>query len=85
MVLGAGALQGACMGRVRATIAACAVATVLLCSVGLAPALAQGTLNDAITSRAQGSGEDRLLVDAREIVYDNDRNTVSAVGDVQLN
>ena len=85
MVLGAGARQGARMGRVKATIAARAIATALLCTVGLAPAWAQGTLNDAITARAQGSGEDRLLVDANEIVYDNDRNTVSAVGDVQLN
>jgi LPS-assembly protein len=50
------------------------------------PAFAQGTLNDALASKAQkGSGQDRLLVDAKEIVYDNDRNTVSAVGDVQLN
>jgi LPS-assembly protein len=50
------------------------------------PAFAQGTLNDALASKAQkGSGQDRLLVDAKEIVYDNDRNTVAATGDVQLN
>ncbi|HEX2135422.1 MAG TPA: LPS-assembly protein LptD [Microvirga sp.] len=73
------------MGRVKATIAARAVATALLCSVSLSPVLAQGTLNDALLSKAQGSGEDRLLVDADEIVYDNDGQTVSAVGDVQLN
>jgi LPS-assembly protein len=73
------------MRRVKETIAASAIATALLCTVSLAPALAQGTLNDAIAAKAQGSGEDRLLVDANEIVYDNDRNTVSAVGDVQLN
>jgi LPS-assembly protein len=73
------------MGRVKATIAARAVATALLCTVSLSPALAQRTLNDALSAKAQGSGQDRLLVDANEIVYDNDRNTVSAVGDVQLN
>ena len=74
------------MGRVKATIAARAVATVLLCAAGPSFALAQGTLNDALSARAaRGSGQDRLLVDANEIVYDNDRNTVSAVGDVQLN
>lgn len=28
--------------------------------------------------------QDRMVVDARELVYDNDRNTVSAVGDVQI-
>jgi LPS-assembly protein len=50
------------------------------------PALAQATLNEAIGARAQsGSGEDRLLVDAKEIVYDNDKNTIAASGDVQMN
>jgi LPS-assembly protein len=49
------------------------------------PALAQATLNDALSAKARGNSKDRLLVDAKEIVYDDDRNTVSAVGDVQLN
>nr|WP_262266066.1 LPS-assembly protein LptD [Microvirga sp. HBU67655] len=50
------------------------------------PALAQATLNEAIAGRAQsGSGQDRLLVDAKEIVYDNDKNTIAASGDVQMN
>src|SRR4051795_9793277 len=72
--------------RVRQTIAAFAVAAALLCAAGPVPALAQGTLNDAIAGKTQkGAGKDRLLVDAKEIVYDNDRNTVSATGDVQLN
>jgi LPS-assembly protein len=86
MVLGAGTRWGAGMGRVRETIARGAVAMVLSCTVGLSASLAQGTLNEAISRRAQSeSGQDRLLVDAKEIVYDNDRNTVSASGDVQLN
>jgi LPS-assembly protein len=86
MVLGAGTRWGAGMGRVRATIARSAVAMVLSCTVGLSASLAQGTLNEALSRRAQAeSGQDRLLVDAKEIVYDNDRNTVSASGDVQLN
>jgi LPS-assembly protein len=34
---------------------------------------------------AAPSPQDRLLVDAKEIIYDNDRNTVSASGAVQLN
>jgi len=72
--------------RVRQTIAAFAVAAALLCAVVPLPALAQGTLNDTIAGKTQkGSGTDRLLVDAKEIVYNNDRNTVSASGDVQLN
>jgi LPS-assembly protein len=74
------------MGRVTKTVAASAVATAMIYAVGSMPALAQATLNEAISSRAQaGSGQDRLLVDAKEIVYDDDRNTVSASGDVQLN
>ena len=31
------------------------------------------------------TGEDRLLVDAKEIIYNNDKNTIAASGDVQLN
>lgn len=73
------------MRRLKTTIATSAVAAALL-AAGSAPALAQATLNEAIAGRAQsGSGQDRLLVDAREIIYDNDRNTISASGDVQMN
>jgi LPS-assembly protein len=73
------------MRRVQASIAALAIATATS-AVGTSPVWAQATLNERIAARAQtGSGSDRLLVDARELVYDNDRNTVSAVGDVQLN
>jgi LPS-assembly protein len=43
-------------------------------------------LNDAISARVQANPEgDRLLVDAKEIIYDNDRNTIAASGDVQMN
>jgi LPS-assembly protein len=45
-----------------------------------------GTLNDALASRARNSGEkSKLVMDARELVYDNNKNTVTALGDVQLN
>ncbi|MBB3810827.1 LPS-assembly protein LptD [Pseudochelatococcus contaminans] len=45
---------------------------------------AQQTLNERLAA-ASGPGEgDSLVVDANEIVYDNDRNTVSAVGNVSL-
>jgi LPS-assembly protein len=73
------------MERVKATIATSAVAMALLCAVGSDPASAQ-TLNEAIGARAQaGSGQDRLLVDAKEVIYNNDNNTISATGDVQMN
>ncbi|HZW46904.1 MAG TPA: LPS assembly protein LptD, partial [Microvirga sp.] len=49
------------------------------------PALAQ-TANEAISARLRSNqNQDRLLVDAKEIIYDNDRNTISAAGDVQMN
>ncbi|MBM1174060.1 LPS-assembly protein LptD [Microvirga arabica] len=74
------------MRRLKTTIATSAVAAALVYAAGSMPALAQATLNEAIGARAQsGSGNDRLLVDAREIVYDNDRNTIAASGDVQMN
>jgi LPS-assembly protein len=59
--------------------------SVLLAVLGQAfctPVLSQ-TLNDQLTQRA-GQQKSRLLVDAREIVYNNDKNLVEARGDVQL-
>src|SRR5690606_34013549 len=57
-----------------------------LCVGASGPANAQGTLNDrlAATSQQSANQDERLIVEAREIVYNNDRNTVSAVGDVHL-
>ena len=73
------------MRRLKTTIATSAVAAALL-AAGSVPALAQATLNESIAGRARaGSGQDRLLVDAREIIYDNDKNTIAASGDVQMN
>ncbi len=46
------------------------------------PVLSQ-TLNDQLTQRSSQQ-KSRLLVDAREIVYNNDKNLVEARGDVQL-
>ncbi len=46
------------------------------------PVLSQ-TLNDQLNQRANQQ-KSRLLVDAREIVYNNDKNLVEARGDVQL-
>ena len=74
------------MRRLGVTIAG--VATLVACVVAalVPPAAGQGTLNDVLAQRQRAAGgESRLLVDAREIVYNNDKNTVSAFGDVELN
>nr|WP_246102264.1 LPS-assembly protein LptD [Methylobacterium terricola] len=83
------------MGRVVRKAAGAAVTgslTVLLAAAATvgagAPARAQGTLNDRLAAgsaknAAKGNSE-RLLVEAKELVYDNDRNTVSAVGNAEL-
>jgi LPS-assembly protein len=83
MVLGAGNRQGASMGRLKVTIARVAVAAALV-GVSL-PAYAQATLNDVATVKPRADGTpQRLLVDANEIVYNDDKNTVEARGDVEL-
>lgn len=41
------------------------------------------TLNDRLAAR-QGEGKSRMLVDAREVIYDRDNDKVSASGDVQI-
>ncbi|WP_243367922.1 LPS-assembly protein LptD [Microvirga solisilvae] len=73
------------MQGLKATIALSAVATALLCAVGSSPTLAQ-SLNENLSARLQANPNgDRLLVDAKEIIYDNDKNTIAAAGDVQMN
>ena len=68
------------------TVGGLALAAACLLAPSSHPPLAQSTLNDQLASRARSTGGDgRLLVEAREIVYDNDRNTVAAAGDVELN
>lgn len=74
----------------KGRIAAFAMATAVLSGIGgFVPAHAQQTFNDAFISRAKGTddqkGSGKLLVEARTIIYDNDRNTVAASGDVELN
>ncbi len=52
----------------------------------LAPHTAQAqTLSDMVSNRAnKGNDSKRLTLEAREMVYDNDHNTVAATGDVIL-
>jgi LPS-assembly protein len=94
---GGAGIAGAGMGRVVRRAAGAAVTgslTVLLAAavtVGASDlARAQGTLNDRLAARSAknqgkpGNGDERLLVEAKELVYDNDKNTVSAVGNAEL-
>lgn len=48
-----------------------------------APLTAQ-TMNDRFAQRQQGGQKSRMLVDAREVIYDRDKDRVSAAGDVQV-
>lgn len=50
------------------------------------PAAQAQTLSDSFSARADRNAQkqDKLLVDARELVYDRDANKVSAIGDVKL-
>ena len=59
------------------------VALGVLTLVAPLPGQAQ-TLNDRIAANATNSKNSRMLVDAREVVYDRDKDRVSAVGDVQI-
>ncbi|MDF2115599.1 LPS-assembly protein LptD [Roseiarcaceae bacterium H3SJ34-1] len=67
-------------------LALCAILVVSGLAAAL-PAAAQ-TLNDKLTQRVQtqspGGKTDRLLVDANELNYDRDKNTIGARGNVQL-
>lgn len=80
-----GRRRGVRMGVGRGTIAGSALALALLGAGAPSAAFAQATANDLIARRASGESDKRLLVEGREIIYDRDRNTVSASGDVELN
>ena len=66
-----------------AAMALAVAAAAILCAP--APSFAQ-TLGDAFAARADRNAQkqDKLLVDARELVYDRDNNRISAVGEVKL-
>ncbi|WP_133772806.1 LPS-assembly protein LptD [Enterovirga rhinocerotis] len=72
------------MGVRRSTVVA-AVA-LALGSVSLTTLARAQTANDLIARKAGAqSDKSRLLVEGREIVYNRDKNTVAASGDVELN
>ena len=62
------------------------MASVALVALSLAaPAsLEAQTLNDRLAAKAANNKQSRMLVDAREVVYDRDTEKVSAAGDVQI-
>jgi LPS-assembly protein len=86
MILGQRNGHGALMG-LRRTTSAWAIALALAAAGVPSLALAQGSMNDLISRRSQQPGKEqaRLLVEGKEIVYNRDKNTVSASGDVELN
>ena len=54
------------------------------CLGGGAPAVAQ-TMADKMQARGAGAGQkDKMLVEAKELVYNHDNDTVAATGDVQI-
>jgi LPS-assembly protein len=67
--------------RLLAAVAGSALLAVL--GQGLCTPVLSQTLNDQLAQRSNQQ-KSRLLVDAREIVYNNDKNLVEARGDVQL-
>ena len=75
------------MERVKGALAGLALAAALAGAGAVSHALAQSTLNDKLSARGAqaGKGDARLLVEGNEIVYNDDRNTVAASGDVELN
>ena len=60
------------------------LSTVAAAALTLPSAARAQTVNERLAARSQPNQTDKLLVEAREIVYDNDKNTVAAVGDVHV-
>ena len=78
--------QGASMGASRGRIAALGVALALAWAGLPSLAVAQPSMNELLSNKATRSGEkSRLLVEGREIVFNRDKNTVAASGEVELN
>jgi LPS-assembly protein len=59
------------------------IATALFC-LPATMACAQEGLTTALAQRAKTNPNAEMVVKAREMIYDNDKNTVTAVGDVQI-
>jgi LPS-assembly protein len=71
--------------RVALAVAVAAIAACALLFAGLAAAQSPpAAAPPAAAPSAQGKPQDKLVIDADELVYDKDKNTISAVGSVQL-
>lgn len=68
----------------RGTLCRLLGATALASLAFVAPALAQGGLADALAQRAGGDPNAEMIVRANEMIYNNDANTVTAIGNVQI-
>ncbi len=54
-------------------------------ALGGAPAFSQASLNERLNRASQpGQAKSKMLVEANQLVYDNDKNRVSAVGNAQV-
>jgi LPS-assembly protein len=74
-----------CAPAFRATLAA-VLCNLLVCLFGVGVSQAE-TLSDAIarkTAQAPGQGQDRMLVEADQLIYNRDNDSVAAQGNVQL-
>ena len=66
----------------RSTLFATAAIAALLSTPMASPALAQGL--PIATGQIGGTGDEELLLEADELIYDYDRNVVTAAGNVQI-
>ncbi|MCE4223918.1 LPS-assembly protein LptD [Methylobacterium sp. C25] len=53
-------------------------------TAGASQALAQSAFEDKLAAASKPKGNERLLVEAAELIYDNDHNTVTARGNAEL-
>ena len=70
--------------RIALAVAVAATAACALLFAGLAAAQSPPAAAPPAAQSAQGKPQDKLIIDADELVYDKDKNTISAVGSVQL-
>lgn len=58
--------------------------TAMLCLMAGGPALAQEGLTSALSAEQAAADDEAMVVKATEMIYDNDGNTVTATGNVQI-
>ncbi|MFN7286370.1 MAG: LptA/OstA family protein, partial [bacterium] len=58
--------------------------TAMLCLMAGGPALAQEGLTSALSAEQAAADDEAMVVKATEMIYDNDGNTVTATGNVEI-